>query len=303
LYHHNGFYLTLQAGKLTIKLMKTSPYYNIVAIGSRFFPSLSHPIGVGLFAGACICGNASAALLNLTNDTVFATVTGGTPNSTTVPLSYYTSANNTQERGALVDGALLLQGGVGSGAGVYRRLLQLDSNTPTKDGYNRVVTDNKNGSEFEEKIPNGFNPFVRLNELTPQSSYYSFSLDTNENNNANNKWESLTEIQFYVGAPTDPTTLPITAATLSALGTKIWDLQANPIAGSRNDILLNDTLQSGSGTDNMYLLLPTSLFTGFDQNSFLYSIPVLDHSVRQAHPQAYSLRVLMSLVVSMNGLR
>lgn len=217
-----------------------------------------------------LCGNASAELINLTNDTVFNTITGGVGGQTTVPLSTYTDINNNQSRGAIVDGALLLQGGLGSGSGVYRRLYQLDSNTATKDGYNRVVTTNKNGSEFEEKIPNGFDPFLRINQLTAIDGYYTFSLDTNENNNAINKWDSVTEIQFYVGGSTDPVNLPITANALPQLGTKIWDLQANYINGSRNDIMLNDTLEAGSGDDNMYLLLPTYLFAGFDQNSFVY---------------------------------
>ena len=224
--------------------------------------------------GITLSGSAPGALINLTNDTTFDTVTipGGQAGTTQVPLSYYTTAQGTQARGALVDGALLLQGSSGAGSGVYRRLFQVNASgqQETEDGYNRAVTTNKNGSEFEEGIPTGFDPNLRINQLSATNGYYFFSLDSNENNNATDKWVSITEIQFYVGGTTDPAILPSTFSGLSSLGTKVWDLQANPIAGSRNDVMLNDTLQSGSGTDNMYLLLPTSLFSGFDPQSFVY---------------------------------
>jgi hypothetical protein len=227
-----------------------------------------------LLCGLALYGSASAALINLTNDTTFNTVnlSTGASGTTEVPLSYYTTSQNSQARGALVDGALLLQGSSGAGSGVYRRLFQVNASgqQETEDGYNRAVTTNKNGSEFEEGIPTGFDPFLRIKDLSATNGYYFFSLDSNENNNATDKWVSITEIQFYVGGPTDPAILPSTFDGLSTLGTKVWDLQANPIAGSRNDVMLNDTLQSGSGTDNMYLLLPSSLLSGFDPESYLY---------------------------------
>jgi len=233
----------------------------------------SHYLAFLLLGGIVSSSNSSAALINLTNDTQFTTTAlGGGAGTAVVDLATYTSINNGVQRGAVVNGALLLQGSVGSGSGNYRRLFQVGANgrETTEDGYNRAVTTNKNGSTFNESISNGFDPLLRLGELLEVNGYYFFALDTNENNNATDKWISLDEIQVYVGGSVDPDTLPNTPSTLGSLGTKVWDLQGEQTDGSHNTIMLNDTLQSGSGTDNMHLLLPTSIFSGFAADSYIY---------------------------------
>lgn len=206
-------------------------------------------------AAALLATAASAALVNLTNTTSFESqpVAGGALGTTTVPLTYYTTVTNTQARGFLLDEGLLMNSAAGSGSGSYRRLysLQKDS-TKTTDGYNRDVT----GTEFDEAIANGFDPYIRINQLTKYGAYYPgysqypihqeyyiFSLDLNEDQGAYNNFVSMTELQVYVRGGTDPTTdpnpLPNTVGNLPTLGTKVWDLQANPVGGTRNDVLIN----------------------------------------------------------------
>lgn len=232
-------------------------------------------------AAALLATAASAALVNLTNTTSFESqpVAGGPTGTTTVPLTYYTTVTNTQARGFLLDEGLLMNSAAGSGSGSYRRLysLQKDS-TKTTDGYNRDVT----GTEFDQSIANGFDPYIRINQLTKYGAYYPgysqypihqeyyiFSLDLNEDQGAYNSFVSMTELQVYVGGTTDPGTLPNTVGNLPTLGDKVWDLQANKVDGTRNDVLINSTL-SGSGVDDLMLMLPTSLFTEFDANSYVY---------------------------------
>lgn len=215
-----------------------------------------------LFMGI-VASPSSGETINLTNDTSFGT-SGGTRE---VPLSTYLGADLNLYRGAVIDGAILSQAGIGSGSGAYRRLFQLGGES-TVNGYNRGVP--KQGSEFDESVPGGFDPVVRLSDLVPNNGYYQFTLDINEPGSGTNRYLSIDEAQIWVGGLLDPDPLPNTEAEIPALGTKVWDLQENPIGGSRNDILLDFSINTGSGTDDMHLFVPTDLFVGFDQESFLY---------------------------------
>lgn len=167
-----------------------------------------------------------------------------------------------------MDGALIVPGGAGSGSGVYRRLFNLNGNGSVLDGYNRAVP---NKGEFESSVFSNPGPTIRISDLSVFQGHYVFALDVNEpSGGAVTQYISLDEIQLYVGGNTDPNPVPTTAAGLSDLGTKIWDLQANPISGTRNDVMVDYSINNGSGTDDILLWIPTDKFAGYESDSFVY---------------------------------
>lgn len=223
------------------------------------------------FAVLSAVHHSDAALLNLTGTTSFAAtnLSNNTAFTANVPISTYTTINNSTATGAVVNGALIVPGGAGSGSGVYRRLFNLNNNGSVLDGYNREVP---NKGEFESTVFSNPGPTIRISDLVAFQGHYVFALDVNEPSGGDvNRFISLDEIRLYVGTNTDPNPVPTTAAgLLPALGTKIWDLQANPIAGSRNDVLVDYSINNGSGTDDILLWVPTDKFAGFASDSFVY---------------------------------
>ncbi len=210
---------------------------------------------------------AQAELFNLTRTAKFEgqttfDIVNQTADSPTIPFSQYQGIGNISSYGAVVNNALILPSNSGSGSGVYRKLFGLDADKDgVTSGYNRVVTG------FDSKISNGFDPVLKISNLIANNGYCQFRLDINEGGNSTNQFLSLDDLQIYVGGASDPAQLPGTVATLGNLGEKVWDLQGNNTSGTKNRILSAGT---GSGADDLRVLIPTSLFARFSPNSNVY---------------------------------
>jgi hypothetical protein len=195
--------------------------------------------------------SASAVTLNLTDITVNG-----------VPTSYYTGNDNVARVGGGINGVLFQRSVPGSGSGQFRMLFRMEDNNDPDTlelGYNR-------GGVMDSHTPNGFDPLVRIQDLVQNSEggFYMFALDANESNGQSNNYLSLDMLKFYVGGTTDPSPLPSTQATLGNLGTLVYTFSTS------DTVLLDASTGSGSGTADMYVFVPTSLFAGFDPASYVY---------------------------------
>lgn len=194
---------------------------------------------------------ADAVTLNLTNVVV-----------DTVPVSTYTGHNNQTYTGGSINDVLFQRSVPGSGSGQFRMLFRMeDDNDPgvVEYGYNR-------GNIMDSKTPNGFDPLVRIQDLVQNSEggFYMFALDANESNGQGNNYLSLDMFKIYVGGVNDPSPLPTVQANLGQLGTQVYTFSTN------DRVLVDANTGSGSGTADMYVFVPTSLFAGFAPNSYVY---------------------------------
>jgi hypothetical protein len=193
----------------------------------------------------------SAVTLNLTDITV-----NGVSTTT------YTGMDNQARVGGLINGALFQRSTPGSGSGQFRQLFRMsDNNDPdtVEIGYNR-------GGVLDSQTPNGFQPVIRVQDLveTTEGGFYMFALDANESNGGGNNYLSLDMFQIFVGGVTDPVSLPTTEANLGQLGTQVYTFSTN------DAVLLDANTGSGSGTADMFVFMPTSLFSGFAPDSLVY---------------------------------
>jgi hypothetical protein len=159
-----------------------------------------------------------------------------------------------------IGGALYTQGPVGSGTGVFPAFVRLSGNGQgvgdIVNGYNTTVGnvfDNTNDATHNHEITLSQIPQVSFNNVL----YYQFFLDINEltGGSPSDRYLSLDEVQIWTSATPNQSqeTLPL------SLGTLVYSLDA---AGEPDGVLLDYSLESGSGFADMTLLVPVSLFSG-----------------------------------------
>jgi hypothetical protein len=131
-------------------------------------------------------------------------------------------------------------------------------NGTTSRAYNTTVNnvlDNSSSDNFNRSIFLSDVPTV-LRAGTP---YRQFLLDVNENSGGGNQFISLDEIQVFVGGAANSSVTTFTAGVLDHDGALVYRLDA----GADNWISLNYALNSGSGSGDMFLLIPSAAFAGF----------------------------------------
>jgi hypothetical protein len=157
----------------------------------------------------------------------------------------------------VLNGALFQQGSVQpAGTGVFSSFLRIQANG-TEQGYN---TDYR-PVEFDEKTdPHTHSLFLSKVPLVTIGgvNYRQFSLDINQENNGGKSLLSLDKLEVYLGNLPDLHNYP-------NLGTKIYDM------GPGNYVLLDDKLSHGSGSSDMFLNIPDSLFAGGSPYVYLFS--------------------------------
>src|SRR5207237_979743 len=97
-------------------------------------------------------------------------------------------------------------------------------------------------------------------------NYMQFLLDINQT--GVDPLLSLDEVQIFLEGVGN---LTVDVATLSTLGTPIYDLDT----GANNFVLLNYNLNTGSGSGDMFMYIPTSLLPGDTSATpylYLYSL-------------------------------
>lgn len=128
--------------------------------------------------------------------------------------------------------------------------------------YRPVQFDEKTNHTYTHSITISDIPTVTLSGTT----YRQFLLDINQT--GVDPLYSLDQLQIFLGASGDLHNYP------SGLGTKIYDLDA----GTDNWILLDYSLNSGSGSGDMFAYIPSALFTGPNQYVYLYSQFGVNHN-------------------------
>jgi len=98
------------------------------------------------------------------------------------------------------------------------------------------------------------------------TNYYVFLLDVNENDSANGKLLSLDTFQLYTRSTSITDGVADTLATVQAGGNKRYDMDAL----AATEVLLNYSLNNGSGSGDLFVYVPTSLFSADTNSSFLY---------------------------------
>ena len=157
---------------------------------------------------------------------------------------------------ATINGAYFIEASAAStGTGVIQSFVRIQA-SGDEEGYN---TDAR-PLEFDENSSATFTHSLLLNSVPivnlGGTDYREFLLDINQTHN--NPLLSLDKIEIYQASAGNLTGYP-------ALGTKIYDLDT----GEDNWIKLDYSLNSGSGSGDMFAYIPSSLFDG--DYVYLYS--------------------------------
>ncbi len=147
-----------------------------------------------------------------------------------------------------------------TGTGVFDTFVQQSppgSGTASR-AYNTTannVLDNKNSNNFNKSIFLGDVPIV-VRSGTP---YRAFALDINEAPGGAGNFLSLDEVAIFAGGTANSNVTSFTAGLLNHSGILVYRMDA----GMDNWVAMNYSLNSGSGSGDMLLLVPNSAFAGF----------------------------------------
>ncbi len=165
----------------------------------------------------------------------------------------YTSAGLS----ATINGAVYTQGEIGSGTGIFPSFVRVQANG-TEQAYNTTANYLNNTND------NTHNYAIQVKNLTEivqgGISYYQFNLDINESGGGQ-EFLSLDRVMIGLSG-TGNLAVPITSAQF----TWVYDMDAS---GTDNRVLMDYSLEAGSGKSDMSLLVPKALF-GSDPNSYVY---------------------------------
>lgn len=164
---------------------------------------------------------------------------------------------------ASINGAWFYEAHAAStGSGVIDSFVRISTNDPIEEGYNTsyrpLEFDENSSPTFTHNLLLSDVPIVNLGG----TDYREFLLDINQNKSGDGRLLSLDEIEIYLAGAGDLTGYP------AGLGTKIWELDYGT---TNNWIKMDYSLNTGSGSGDMFAYIPNSLFTGGDY-IYLYSL-------------------------------
>lgn len=152
--------------------------------------------------------------------------------------------------------------GSSTGTGTIDSFAQISpgGNDPSSSAYNTTVNntlDNGSPDNFNHSITVGEVPVVDISGTL----YHQFILDVNENSGGtpSQQFVSLDEVQVFVGGTANSNVATFTGDILDHDGTLIYQMDA----GADSAVGLDFQLGSGSGSGDMFLYLPRSLFAPF----------------------------------------
>jgi hypothetical protein len=158
-----------------------------------------------------------------------------------------------------LNGAQYVQGNGGSGTGVFPAFMQVTSNGTSTEAYNTTVNntdDNGSSDQFNHEIQVSQLPIINVGGI----NYYAFLLDINENNNATDRYLSLDNVKIITSTTPNQSSEPLPT------GTTRYDMDA----GGNNTVVLDYTLNPGSGQYDMELRVPVSAFAGALPSDYVY---------------------------------
>jgi hypothetical protein len=189
--------------------------------------------------------------------TAFALMFGAAPASTSAAVINLTTAGT----GGTINGAMFEQTNPQStGTGTINTFSQQNAqgSATSSHAYNTTendILDNKSSDNFNHSISLGAVPYV----LRGNTIYREFLLDTNENSGGGEEFLSLDEVQVFVGGTANSNVATFTGGILDHDGALVYRMDA----GGDNWVALNYALNSGSGSGDMFMLIPASSFTTF----------------------------------------
>lgn len=158
-----------------------------------------------------------------------------------------------------------------TGSGFIHSFVRISTNDPIVQGFN---TDAR-PLQFDENNSATFTHSILISNLGPVTvsgtEYFEFLLDINQNKSGTDSLLSLNEVKIYAGNAPDLTANTTGSGDFDGFGTNavlLYDMDA----GDNATVELEYNLNSGSGSGDMYLLVPTSLFTSaiVSANPYLY---------------------------------
>lgn len=152
-----------------------------------------------------------------------------------------------------------------TGTGVIDPFVRIQ-NTGTEAGFNTdhrpVELDTKDGNGWTHSIQIDDIPVVTYNN----TDYRQFLLDVNEGGNSTLEKLSLDQVRIFLGSAGDLHNYP------TGLGTEIYSMNpSDTYSATNNRVELHYKLNNGSGSGDMFLLVPDALFVGPNQFVYLYS--------------------------------
>jgi len=147
-----------------------------------------------------------------------------------------------------------------TGSGVIDSIarIQPGGSAVTSSGYNTTangVFDTGSTDTFNHAITLGDVPLVNLSG----TNYRQFLLDINENTGNGDQYISLDEVQIFAGGTANSSVTTFTGGVLDHDGTLVYRMDA----GADNWVAMDYSLNSGSGSGDMFLYVPDSVFSAF----------------------------------------
>ncbi len=195
------------------------------------------------------------------------TVTAGLALAAISSFGAYATTLDLTSEGAIgsINGAYFQQvGPQPTGTGYIDSFVEINSNMDVTNAYNTTINDvfdNGSTDQFNHELLLSEVPLVSLNG----GLYYQFLLDINQTGADPNL--SLDEIQLFVS---DTPNQDVDAFTGGILDLADASLVYRLDAGGDNWIWLDYSLNSGSGSGDMFMYVPFDLLTGGDY-VYLYS--------------------------------
>ena len=157
-----------------------------------------------------------------------------------------------------INDAKFIQGTINpTGTGVYEPFLRLQHNR-TEEGFNTSadgVLDNKAGIWTKDLLAETI-PSITIDGM----QYREIRLDINENNNSTGRYLSLDSLEIYLQDSGG-------ISSKSGLTNLKYSMDTATVD---NYVKLDYTLASGSGWDDMSVLLPESIFADIATNKYFY---------------------------------
>ncbi|HYB95179.1 MAG TPA: PEP-CTERM sorting domain-containing protein [Vicinamibacterales bacterium] len=150
-----------------------------------------------------------------------------------------------------------------TGTGFINSFVRIQANG-TEQGYNHSV----GGDRPWDTKAGLFTHDIQYQDLVVRTvlgvDYFEFLLDINEIATAEGSWISLDNVQIF----TRDTAITSAGDSLDGLGDLKWNMDVGPDGDTT--VLLDYGRNNGSGSGDMFLLVPVALFSGVDAEDFVY---------------------------------
>ena len=155
-------------------------------------------------------------------------------------------------------------------------------------GINTGMNTDAPANTVYDDVAGSFTHSIKVNQFGIVSllgtDYVRFLLDINETSGGDNEFLVLDSLKIVTSLNT-PNYTTIGAATADA-GADIYDLNPPNAGSGPNAVLLNYALNSGSGSGDMFMYVPASLFVGTG-NNYLYLYSQFGNVATTGQPPGY----------------